>query len=40
MPYVTIVEACGDKTTAILLLAVRWLFPQYFQLPSLGLALD
>lgn len=34
----TLVDACGDKNSAIFLL-VGWLFSHYFQLSSLGLAL-
>lgn len=35
----TLVDSCGDKSSAIFLLVLGWLFSHYFQLPSLGLAL-
>lgn len=35
----TLLEDCGDKSSANIFFVVGWLFSHYFQLPSLGLAL-
>lgn len=35
----TLVDSCGDKSSAIFLLVLGWLFSHYFQLRSLGLDL-
>lgn len=36
---IILMDACGDRSAAIFLLVVGWLFSHYFQLSSLGLAL-